>query len=112
MNHENILTLAAHLEKLPSQEFDMSNWGLERDCGFVGCLAGHACILFRNKLPATGPGIRTRAETLLGLTPETSLELFVPSPSSGGMQASPSEAARVLRHLAGTGIVDWSIIGD
>jgi hypothetical protein len=58
----------------------------------------------------------TFARTVLGLDDEDAAELFEPmnyGPYQGLAYeaATPEQAAKVLRHLAKTGVVDWSMSG-
>ncbi len=119
MNVENILKVADAIEQhsIPDLGFNMRRW---RDragasspdlsghgCGTVACIGGTAEAMFPKKL----------AEDALGLTHEQSKALFFAVDGTGNRVISdeefgsitPSQAAAVLRHLAATGEVDWSI---
>lgn len=47
MNRDRLLRLAAHLDTLPAESFDMGHWGVwnPRGCGTVCCALGHACSI-------------------------------------------------------------------
>ncbi len=104
-------------------QFNMSRF--EFNCGAPACIAGHACTLFRNPirraldlthrngplyLTLDTPGMATK---LLGLSHSQAGTLFTPSrlPDNfnGYNSITPKVAAAVLRHLAKTGEVDWSV---
>jgi hypothetical protein len=111
VNTERILELADVIERtphkpLPSQSaparklrgFNMGEW----HCGTVGCMAGWAGQMF-DCHPSD-------AADALGLTRETAWRLFQPIESIDRWeQIKPKQAAAVLRNLAETGEVDWSI---
>ncbi len=123
-----LLDLADYIEKLPhvrddeafgrpGPQFDMSAFGSMWDCGFVGCIAGHALnragisVLSLLDLDNFNTGaVVTRAAEVLGLSEELAEELFLPREGNIGLleDVLPSEAAAVLRHLAYEGVVDWS----
>lgn len=121
MNKERILELADHLERLmdPATEteagFSMSIWDSEgedlrgqypdhsgHDCGTLCCIAGWTERLW--------PEPDDYAGDILGLSRAMSYDLFEPRESYPDPYTStPRRAAAVLRHLAATGEVDWSI---
>lgn len=118
MNVERILQLADVIEKTPHRlrysetmkwrrlsGFNMSNW----HCGTTGCIAGWACDVFGNgNEPFYTDEIQFDAAVLLGLPHHIADDLFVPT--DGALtDIKPKHAANVLRHLAETGEVDWSI---
>jgi hypothetical protein len=83
----------------------MSSW----HCGTTGCIAGWAHHLFGGgKETAFTDDLQFDARELLDLPFEIADDLFVPG---GGYlrDIKPAKAAAVLRHLAETGKVDWSI---
>lgn len=43
MNIERLQTLANHLKTIVCEEFDLSYWYKENDCGSVACAVGHGC---------------------------------------------------------------------
>jgi hypothetical protein len=79
------------------------------------CICGHALRMFgqqeefyfdwRNQLRA--------GASLLGLSNAQAVELFSPPHRSGSDEpyTSPQDAARVVRYLAATDSVDWSVAG-
>lgn len=118
MNKERILDLADIIEndRLPLVEFNMMNWALQRsdihpECGTAACIAGYAvCAAHGNKWAKEraerkcGAFIPRVAQRILGLGNVQATNLF-----HGSTTRDRSLAARVLRHLAKTGKVDWSI---
>lgn len=88
--------------------FDMKNWNY--------CIMGQTIAAFRSghiglggKVEAPLQGVRTAA-FLLGITQASAFTLFCamgPAPAF-----TREEACTVLRHLAATGEVDWSIIEE
>lgn len=96
---QRCLALADHLEKLPRSEFNMAKWSC--------CVYGHAFKLF-------GQGIFFGG-ALLGFDCSDGrwMQLFCPGPAAtGGLgfsEITPQHAAKVVRHLALTGEVDWSV---
>lgn len=124
MNKANLLQLADALEHgLPAMQFDMSYWLHTTDCGTAGCIAGHAAIL-SGKYPTDGSYFETNAHDVsndfLELTDEMSNHLFTPSSDTRGFsynlftyrEITAPMAAAVVRHLAETGEVDWSVAND
>lgn len=91
MNKERLEMLAAHLEKLPREKFDMSQWSK------CGCIGGHTEALW--------PG-KWACETL-DLTEEQDRALFIPDGYYRPDFATPRQAASVVRHLRDTGVVAW-----
>lgn len=135
VNKANVLRVADAIENAELVKrgigFNMSNYiapagapvdGLGPDmsghgCGTVACIAGTACALMHP---------RTRAHTLvkkssgwelcpfdeageyLGLSMEDAEDLFIPG-NEDINSITPAHAVAVLRHLAETGEVDWSV---
>ena len=101
MNKERLEMLAAHLEMLPSEEFDMDKW-----CGTACCIAGHVF-----KLASLKPTSFTafKAAQWLGSDYSTLRPLFIPNPEMAPSPyfATPQQAASVVRHLNDTGVVAW-----
>ena len=121
MDVQRILEFADLLDQLDPSVFKMDAW-LDDDvwlyggpvtCNTTACIAGHAVFMFGSKAdycnfmekPSSAEGIGQR---LLGLTESQANDLFQDYPAYGGIM--PSQAARVLRHLAQTDEVDWKII--
>jgi hypothetical protein len=111
MDHLKVLELAAHIEAAPHRKdrdirfgttgdrlqpthFNMRHW----HCGTCACIGGHAEAMFGHP-------------DALELDSDQEDELFYPSnPPLKYDEIQPADAAKVLRHLAETGEVDWSII--
>lgn len=115
MNAERILKLADVIEAAPKQgiptsgarkpitAFNMGSW----HCGTVGCIAGWAHQTFGDG--NYGVNICRAAEEHLDLNEHDAGELFIPATDNSLDDIVPSQAAKVLRHLAATGKVDWSV---
>lgn len=75
------------------------------ECNTVACIAGWTCAAFASR----GPSFTAddRATPILALSAEEASRLFYPW---GHFDASPIQAARVLRHAAKTGVIDWSVV--
>lgn len=132
MNTENILKLAAFLEALPPENFDMNYWFFDHGtrsqlragqgrfdrevfspeaavgCGICACIGGWTEIVFpRSDGVEHLTAVREALDLKLGQTSALCYPDF--RPENGPAKAAPDRAARVLRHLAATGEVDWSI---
>ncbi|TIQ64400.1 MAG: hypothetical protein E5X41_17215 [Mesorhizobium sp.] len=137
MNVIAINNLAAFLENIPSKHdrgFNMTSYvaagvSVEQtnvgfQCNSTACIAGWASLV----LGENGEIMKTARKTsevddfyedfateLLGLDYRTGLELFEPMNQIVELmeadwdEVTPRQAAKVLRHLARTGEVDWSI---
>ena len=127
MNRENVLKVADAIEQhsIPDLGFNMSQW-VGRDgeysdrsghqCQTTACIAGWAAAVATGKTMAPngpydfgatdGAGYRKAAVTIarefMGLTQD---HLFW----GGNGYTTPLKAVAVLRHLAETGEVDWSV---
>lgn len=134
---EAMETKIVDAEGLPIQ-FDMNSWAAveyswEDDveseyqvCGSVACIAGHVvAVLDPESYLSYSRGnhqfsIHAAARDLLDIPTKLSRDLFTPaSQFDSGMhvivnpyQATPEQAAKVLRNLAKTGKVDWSVIKE
>jgi hypothetical protein len=134
MNVEKIRALADFLERLHElgEQFDMNTWidtqtaFYEGHCGTSACIAGWCAIMEigqEKALKADWHGeTRHIAAAALGIDEWTATHLFTPRGNSPGSLAfiqldyngrdpwrcTELEAARVLRHLADTGELDWS----
>jgi hypothetical protein len=111
MNAERILQLADVIEKVPHVQldedaprgeldsFNMDDW----HCGTAGCIGGWAAQLFDCATSEAG--------VALGLRCIEAMSLFTPKPINPNdwSKITSLQAATVLRHLAATGIVDWSV---
>jgi hypothetical protein len=105
--HLNRLALAEALASMKELDFDM------RDPR--RCICGHALRMFRERWSYVG-GWESQLSAgagLLGLSIEQARELFVPinRAKSNDPYTHPQDAARVVRYLAATDTVDWSIAG-
>jgi hypothetical protein len=127
MTKDNVLAVADAIEaqRFPRLGFNMRWLFLKReprrpdeidmsghDCGTVACIAGWALAVKKGSQPrnakkAEGEALIT-AEEYLGLNQYEAHALFFP-PERHERDITPSEAVAVLRHLAETGEVDWSV---
>jgi hypothetical protein len=113
MNTERILHIADLIEKLEPQQFDMSDYVTENECGTVACIAGWTYLTYGDLGGSGNP--HESAENHFGLDEDRADSLFTPR-SKDGLNASydditPAHAAQTLRKLAATGEVDWSHVG-
>ena len=129
---ERILTLAQHLESLPRHQFSMERWmghaaadtivesWETASCDTIGCIAGHAVLLFADRGTADNPAdfpadIAGEAQRLLGLDDKQAYHAFTPTHGSDiradircdYRAVTRSDAAEMLRGLAETGMVHW-----
>ena len=115
MNVERINLLADVIEVEPEVKVSLPRSGFDmrrefHECGSPACIEGYARKLFRCPL---GEDLLP----VLGITPSQAIELFMPGNCHASFLASPGNplwvtpqhAAAVLRHLARTGKVDWSV---
>lgn len=112
-----LLELADFVEK--SQTFDMENWPIEAHCGTACCIGGHADLLFNVPRPNPNESRFYPVIKALGITAAQAEELFYMKSLDvdgawgyevyGGL-VTPTMATRVIRHLAVTGTVDWSLV--
>ena len=138
VNRENVLKVAEAIETGALVErgigFNMARYGAAVDdiakdhidnCGTVCCIAGYALALKRPDISGEDIAgehfnIEAEATRYLGLDLGDAGELFLPQPPYSRpwnqidhqrylAQITPAQAVRVLRHLAETGEVDWSI---
>ena len=105
--HLNRLALAEALASMEPRDFDMRR--PDR------CICGHALRLFGRHSRFFG-GWESQLGAgagLLGLSIEQARELFVPinRAKSNDHYTHPQDAARVVRYLAATDTVDWSVAG-
>lgn len=127
MNKRNVLAVAAAIEKhsIKRLGFNMgryfgkaSNVGKDMSghrCGTVACIAGWAyAVKHGSKLPKNAVGdveyaAYSEAVKFFGLNDSLSdtWELF--HPSRPWATITPKDAVKVLRNLAKTGKVDWSV---
>jgi hypothetical protein len=108
--HLNRLALAEALTNMSPEDFDMRIPSR--------CICGHALRMFGERAPhfffvPWESQLRAGA-ALLGLSIEQARELFFPANrAQAGCEhyTHPQDAARVVRYLAATDTVDWSIAG-
>lgn len=122
MNKERILHLADAIETgseilgfnmnyeyatLDDPSCDKSDHG----CGTVACILGWTVHLFCKRPTLCQLQDRHLAASLLAINEDKAYHLFYPSQRYGVKysEVTPQKAARVLRHLAETGKVDWSV---
>lgn len=126
MNKENFEILASKIEKLEHKQgvceaFDeaANGFNLNREffgCGAPACIAGWATSLATNSSHIKMSDIKTETMKFLGIDSETFEELCYPFDAFAGSNVEfedilPEEAAKVIRNLAETGQVDWTIVG-
>lgn len=111
MNVENILKVADAIEQhtIADLGFNMGLWAARssrsfpdrsgHNCGTVACIGGWTDRVI---------GTEGSAADRLGLDYEEADALFCPPGWSGG-EISQLQAVAVLRHLAATGKVDWTV---
>ena len=100
MNKERILELASHIEN--SETYNQTR--IDHLCGTPACIAGHAYQLYNSNGRYCG-----RFADILDLPDmEMDAELTRAHPLFGYIP-SAKDAAAVLRNLAETGEVDWTI---
>ncbi|RWI47582.1 MAG: hypothetical protein EOR25_15640 [Mesorhizobium sp.] len=137
MNVIAINNLAAFLENIPSKHnrgFNMTSYMGSTDldertnvgfqCNSTACIAGWASLVLgkngeirktARKKSEVDDFYEDFATELLGLDYRTGLELFEPMNQIVELmeadwdEVTPRQAAKVLRNLAKTGEVDWSI---
>lgn len=97
---------------------------LNTDCGSIACIAG-AIVQFTDGLETVltmreryhGNGIFRRAEEIVGAERLSLEDLFFPEnlideeSQRTGYDATPEEAAKVVRHFIKTGKIDWKVAG-
>lgn len=112
MNVERIRELADVIEKQPHapsfgrEGFCMDTW--QHPCGTPACIGGWAAFASGKSL--IHGLIWNDAQDHLGLSDDQSGDLFYPNNYEGEWSdITPAHAAAVLRNLAETGQVDWSV---
>lgn len=107
MNKERLKKLAQKLDKTKPEKFNMHEW-----CGTTCCIAGHALIMARKSrddMRFWGDAMYW-ARSYLDLSELVARELMWPAPvqhMTFRWNATPKQAAKVIRHLIKTGEVDW-----
>lgn len=133
MNKERLLQLAEVLESDRAEShFNMNLWLSENgrfarsevcslqhfnieDCGAVACIGGWTVILFPEEAALFAKEhISNAAYEILGLGLVEGHDLCIPEgwyddkdDFISPYEAKPKQAAKVVRHLAETGVVDW-----
>ena len=122
MNKKRILELADKIDGLPlpndpetyKSSFDMGV--VSHRCGSPSCIAGQALHMFDDIGKPDGYRMMAACECL-GLEPDAGNALFAPNNDYACFDArigepgfvTPKHAAAVLRNLAETGEVDWTV---
>ena len=121
LNIDNILDLADFVESLPKDDmsetaipftverdnfgFNMGYWTCTgTKCASVGCIGGAAQVMFKRDV-----------STALGITLDERQELCYPTLAHLNLyynDITPAMAAKVLRNLALTGRIDWSVVRE
>jgi hypothetical protein len=111
MNTERILKLADVIEAQPHTDIEAESGftmlSYSHVCGTPACIAGWAYWLETGKAIRVEQDVSVEAGALLDLGPSKQNQLFMPDFSWSGI--TPPHAAAVLRNLAATGEVDWSV---
>lgn len=107
MNVERIRELANVIEVQPHTRIeDETGFNMryfEHDCGSPACIGGWANFIWGKGREDTS----TEARGYLGISLEHAESLFFPDFDMD--RITPTHAAAVLRNLADTGKVDWSV---
>lgn len=98
VNAANCLAFADILENSPDLEFDMSSWHF-CICGHINKVLGKSRFVHERVLEAPAE--------FLGIDISRAQQLF--QPGKFYYTYSAKQAAKVLRHLAATGDVDWTV---
>jgi len=112
LNKELILKVADEIEAMPHGKygrkleviepgFNMSQWRREGACGTICCIGGHV----------SPSGWYQGVAEAFNITEDDAHDLCFPS-FRQYYDITPARAARVLRHLAHTGKVDWSVASE
>lgn len=120
MNVERLEQLAQRIEKEPVGQAwsDREGFGMCQfihECGTPSCIGGYACdmaVEYGYDQPYSAMDIPDVARSWLELDSQTAYNLFNPHSVEGewnGWQATPAQAAQIIRHLIATGEVSWII---
>jgi hypothetical protein len=129
VNRENVLKVADAIERhsIKNLGFNMgyfmfdadptSSWARDNSghsCGTIACIAGWTrCVRTGRRFARTGAGPDEfpwqREADWLGLDTEAGYTLFLTDDELPLEEITSAEAVAVLRHLADTGEVDWSV---
>jgi hypothetical protein len=75
------------------------------------CIGGHTLKVFGEEpMQWQWANVQLRAMDLLELTEKQAKQLFCPCWDKH-IAATPKQAAKVMRHFAATGVVDWTVAG-
>lgn len=111
MNVELLNELADYIEKSDKRRHRLKAFRMNiyfYSCGTPACIAGH--LLAMKGVSLSDFLARRSVPTKeLGISHEQEQELCYPHYNPYAQTADAGKAARVLRHLAATGIVDWTI---
>jgi hypothetical protein len=112
MNKSRLLKLATIIEAgRDDLAFNMHAFANYHSCGTVACIGGWTMVAFGKLTPENilEDGVdEVEAAKLLGLTEDEAYRLFFPT--GKGWNATPSEAAEVIREFALTGQVKWQLL--
>lgn len=113
MHKDRILALADLIEQQPhtspSSERGFTMADFTHDCGTPACLAGWAAWESENRPEVIEWSLAaSKATQFLCIGYDMADELFEPDDIAGWDRITPAHAAFTLRHLAETGVVDWS----
>lgn len=107
---EKLLALADYIETRPPHMFDMSLFLGHNECGTTYCIGGWVCVYAGVPLYCNSHTPFMFTQQFLGLTKEQAEALCYPMhPKPSHSDLTREDAGRVLRHLAYTGEVDWSV---
>lgn len=124
MNTEAVLRVAEAIENgtIPGVGFNMKFWSgegsyaqdrLGRKCDCAACIGGTTELLFRDVWPREIDGA-VGVSSIFGISCAMAIELCYPeqdgNSNAAAYDATPQQAGQVLRHLAATGVVDWSVM--
>jgi hypothetical protein len=111
VNVAECLDLADFLESLPEELFDMGKFA-PYECGTPACIGGWLARNNSEEFLASPLSTTDFGAKKLGLTYDQAYTLFVGGsyfPKFSIFNANNQQAAKILRHLAATGEVDWSV---
>lgn len=132
VNRENVLRVADAIENhsIKWLGFNMQSYAASASrfapdklngCGTVACLAGwtkavlgnvrteRGLLAWERRVSRKDRGVAKDTAPLLGLDDDDASDLFHPDGWWQHENQTPAQAVAVLRHLAETGEVDWSI---
>lgn len=104
------LRAAEYIERLAPEQYSQRHWGSPEEgneCGTAACICGWIC-----RMHGRPESDKEFAAGLLGLSNRAAGTLFRASPTHPDYRPTPSDAARVLRHLALHREVKWDLMHD